>query len=136
MFYDNGIKSEYDMMEYAENNTSLVNNISVSYKGSGRSKYIKLGIQSSMDQELPTLMEEVEQIQEQYYLCEGVFSNLKNRAKRFLTSIKKAVMKFINKVIMRVIGNLKTLAQKGVSSLMEALGLEFSANVTMSSPKW
>ena len=89
-----------------------------------------------MDHELPTLMEEVEQIQEQYYLCEGVFSNLKNRAKRFLTSIKKAVMKFINKVIMRVIGNLKTLAQKGVSSLMEALGLEFSGNVKMSSPKW
>ena len=44
VFYDNGIKSEYDMMDYAKNNTALVNNISVSYKGSGRSKYIKLGI--------------------------------------------------------------------------------------------
>lgn len=136
VFYDNGIKSEYDMMDYAKNNTALVNNISVSYKGSGRSKYIKLGIQSSMDHELPTLMEEVEQIQQQYYLCEGIFSNLKNRAKAFFTSIKKAVMKFIDKVILRVIGNLKTLAQKGVSTLMDALGLEFSGNVTMSSPTW
>jgi molecular chaperone GrpE (heat shock protein) len=89
-----------------------------------------------MDHELPTLMEEVEQIQQQYYLCEGIFSNLKNRAKTFFTSIKKAVMKFIDKVILRVIGNLKTLAQKGVSTLMDALGLEFSGNVAMSSPTW
>jgi hypothetical protein len=35
-----------------------------------------------------------------------------------------------------VIGNLKTLAQKGVSTLMDALGLEFSGNVAMSSPTW
>ena len=30
VFYDNGIKSEYDMMEYERDNTSLVNNISIS----------------------------------------------------------------------------------------------------------
>ena len=136
VFYDNGIKSEYDMMDYAKNNTALVNNISVSYKGSGRSKYIKLGIASSVEHELPMLREEIEQLQEQYYLCEGIFSNLKNRAKAFLTSIKKVVMKFIDKVIMRVIGNLKSLAEKGVSTLLDSLGLEFDGKVTMSTPKW
>ena len=136
VFYDNGIKSEYDMMEYARDNTSLVNNISISYKGSGRSKYIKLGIASSVEHELPMLREEIEQLQEQYYLCEGIFKNLKNRAKAFLTSIKKVVMKFIDKVIMRVIGNIKSLAEKGVSTLLDALGLEFDGRVTMSTPKW
>ena len=136
VFYDNGIKSEYDMMEYARDNTSLVNNISISYKGSGRSKYIKLGIASSVEHELPMLKEEIEQLQDQYYLCEGIFKNLKNRAKAFLTSIKKVVMKFIDKVIMRVIGNIKSLAEKGVSTLLDALGLEFDGRVTMSTPKW
>ena len=136
VFYDNGIKSEYDMMEYARDNTSLVNNISISYKGSGRSKYIKLGIASSVEHELPMLREEIEQLQEQYYLCEGIFKNLKNRAKAFLTSIRKVVMKFIDKVIMRVIGNIKSLAEKGVSTLLDALGLEFDGRVTMSTPKW
>ena len=65
-------------MKYAKDNTSLVNNISISYKGAGRSKYIKLGIASSVEHELPMLHEEIEQLQEQYYLNEGIFSNLKN----------------------------------------------------------
>ena len=69
------------MMDYAKNNTALVNNISISYKGSGRSKYIKLGIASSVEHELPMLREEIEQLREQYYLCEGIFSNLKNLKK-------------------------------------------------------
>ena len=118
------------------NNTALVNNISISYKGSGRSKYIKLGIASSVEHELPTLREEIEQLREQYYLCEGIFSNLKNRAKAFLTSIKKVVMKFIDKVIMKIVGNLKSLAEKGISSLLDALGLEFDGKVKMDTPKW
>ena len=29
VFYDNGIKSEYDMMDYAKNNTALVKKVSV-----------------------------------------------------------------------------------------------------------
>lgn len=136
VFYDNGIKSEYDMMEYAKNNTSLVNNISVSYKGAGRSKYIKLGIASSVEYNLPMLQEEIQQLQDQYYLCEGIFSNLKNRAKVFLNSLKKIVMNFFDKVIMRVIGNIKSLAEKGVSTLLDALGLELQGSVTMSTPKW
>ena len=45
-------------------------------------------------------------------------------------------MKFIDKVIMRVIGNIKSLAEKGVSTLLDALGLEFDGRVTMSTPKW
>ena len=136
VFYNNGIKSEYDMMEYARDNTSLVNNISISYKGSGRSKYIKLGIASSVEHELPMLKEEIEQLQDQYYLCEGIFKNLKNKAKAFLTSIKRVVMKFIDKVIMRIIGNIKSLAEKGISTLLDALGLEFEGNVKMDTPKW
>jgi hypothetical protein len=57
VFTDNGIKSEYDVIKYAFANPQLVNNISVSYKGSGRSKYIKLGISASYEHELPMLTE-------------------------------------------------------------------------------
>ena len=136
VFSDNGIKSEYDMMEYAKNNTSLVNNISISYKGSGRSKYIKLGISSSLEHELPMLREEIKQLEEQYYLCEGIFSNLKNKAKVFLNAIKKTVTKFFDKVIMRIIGNIKSLAEKGVSTFLDAIGLEYSGSVKLETPKW
>ena len=136
VFYNNGIKSEYDMMQYAKDNTSLVNNISVSYKGAGRSKYIKLGIASSVEHHLPMLQEEVQQLEEQYYLCEGIFSNLKNRAKLFLDSLKKIVMNFFDKVIMRIIGNIKSLAEKGVTTLLDALGLELQGSVKMDTPTW
>ena len=65
-----------------------------------------------------------------------IFKNLKNKAKAFLTSIKRVVMKFIDKVIMRIIGNIKSLAEKGISTLLDALGLEFEGNVKMDTPKW
>ena len=45
-------------------------------------------------------------------------------------------MNFFDKVIMRVIGNIKSLAEKGVSTLLDALGLELQGSVTMSTPKW
>ena len=136
VFSNDGIKSEYDMMKYAKDNTSLVNNISISYKGAGRSKYIKLGIASSIEHELPMLHEEIEQLQEQYYLNEGIFSNLKNKAKAFMDSLKKLVMKFYDKIILKIIGNIKSLAEKGVTVLLDALGLEFEGSVKMDTPKW
>ena len=136
VFYDNGIKNEYDMMQYAENNTTLVNNISVSYKGSGRSKYIKLGIASSVEHELPVLREEWKQLERQYYLSEGIFVDIKNKIKTFLKSAQQIVKKFYENVIKKVIGNLRVLADKGIRGFLNALGLEYSATVSMGTPKW
>ena len=39
-------------------------------------------------------------------------------------------------LIMRIIGNIKSLAEKGISTLLDALGLEFEGNVKMDTPKW
>ena len=136
VFYDNGIKDEYDMMKYAESNTSLVNNISVSYKGAGRSKYIKLGIASSVEHELPVLQEEWRELERQYYLSEGIFGNIKNKIKTFLKSAQQLIKKFYENVIRKVIGNLRVLAEKGIEGFLDALGLEYSAKVSMDTPSW
>lgn len=136
VFYNGGIKTEYDMMDYANKNTSLVNNVSVSYKGSGRSKYIKLGIASAVEHELPVLQEEWKQLEEQYFLAEGIFSNLKKKVSAFLNAAKNIVKKFYENVIKKVIGNLKVLAQKGIESFLDSIGLNYSANVSMGTPSW
>lgn len=136
VFYNGGIKTEYDMMKYAESNTSLVNNVSVSYKGSGRSKYIKLGIASAVEHELPVLQEEWKKLEEQYYLAEGIFSSIKNKVSTLLNAAKRLIQKFYENVILKVIGNLKVLAQKGIESFLEAIGLDYSANVSMGTPSW
>ena len=41
VFNNNGIDHEEDMMNWAMANSNLVDNVDISYKGSGRSKYIK-----------------------------------------------------------------------------------------------
>jgi len=136
VFSSDGIKTEYDIMKYAEENTSLVNKISVSYKGSGRSKYIKLGIASAMEYEMPFLKEEMDKLEKQYYLSEGIFSGLKKKLSTFVDSAKKLIKKFYENVIKRVIGNIKTLAQKGVNIFLDSIGLEYTPNVTIGTPKW
>ena len=136
VFYNDGIKTEYDMMKYAESNTSLVNNISVSYKGAGRSKYIKLGIASSVEHELPVLQEEWKKLERQYYLSEGIFGNIKNKIKTFLKSAQQLIKRFYENVIKKVIGNLRVLAEKGIEGFLDALGLEYSAKVSMDTPSW
>lgn len=134
VFYEGGIKREYDMMKYAESNTSLVNNVSVSYKGSGRSKYIKLGIASSVEYELPTLQEEWKQLESQYYLSEGLFGDIKNKLSTFLNAAKNLIRRFYENVIKRVIDNLKILAQKGIISFLDSVGLD--TNMRMKVPSW
>ena len=37
----------------------------------------------NVDETLTVSQEEIEQLQDQYYLCEGIFKNLKNKAKAF-----------------------------------------------------
>ena len=45
-------------------------------------------------------------------------------------------MNFFDKVIMRIIGNIKSLAEKGVTTLLDALGLELQGSVKMDTPTW
>ena len=136
VFSENGIKSEYDILKYSMDNPQLADKVSVSYKGAGRSKYIKLGIASHYESELPLLQEEVYRLQRQYQLNEGVFSRIKDKASELLNKLKNIVTKFFENVIVKFIDGIKKLAKEGVTKLLEGLGLEITGTVSFKTPKW
>ena len=137
VFTDNGVKSEYDVIKYSFANPQLVNNISVSYKGSGRSKYIKLGISASYEHELPMLTEELKELERQYILNEGIFRDVVNKVKNFYNKVKDVVKRFYEKVIKRFIIKLYEIAKQGITVLLDTLGLDISnANIGMETPSW
>jgi len=137
VFTDNGVKSKHKVIDYAMANPGLVNKISISYKGSGRSKYIKLGIAASYEHELPMLREELKELERRYVLNEGIFRDVVNKAKTFYNSVKNIVKRFYENIIKRFFIQLYELAKQGITVLLDALGLEISkAEVSMATPSW
>jgi len=151
VFSDSGYVKSYDVIQYAEDNSSLVDNLDVSYKASGASKYIKLGLPSSVeyDNSLPMLIErameseklilreELYNLERQYILNEGIFQSIANKAKEYYDRAKQAVFDFYNRTIKKYIGYLVDLFKKGINALLQGLGLEISnADFGMATPSW
>tara|TARA_Y100000310_G_scaffold321_1_gene403 strand:+ start:165 stop:1622 length:1458 start_codon:yes stop_codon:yes gene_type:complete len=136
VFNDNGIDHEEDMMKWSMANSNLVNKIDISYKGSGRSKYIKLGLAAHYEMELPLLQEELIKLETSYMLSEGIFSWVKDKAKTFMNKVKDIIKMFYEKIIKKFIMGIRRIAEKGVSVLLETLNIEIEPTVVMSTPKW
>jgi len=136
VFSDSGIKNEYDILQYSMDNSQLASNVSVSYKGSGRSKYIKLGIASHYESELPMLQEEIYHLQRQYMLTEGFFKNIKNKFMGFVNKLQDIIKRFYEKVIMKFVDGIKKIAKNGVTAVVDALGLETTGTVGFQTPSW
>ena len=136
VFSDKGIDSEYDILKYSMNSPQLADKLSISYKGSGRSKYIKLGISASYESELPFLQEEIHQLQRQYVLTEGIFRTLKNKFLGFVNRLKDIIKMFYERVIKKFIDGIKNLANRGITVFLDALGLEVDGTVSFKTPSW
>jgi hypothetical protein len=136
VFSDSGIKNEYDILQYSMDNSQLASNVSVSYKGSGRSKYIKLGIASHYESELPMLQEEIYHLQRQYMLTEGFFKNVKDKFMGFVNKLQDIIKRFYENVIMKFISGIINIAKNGITALLDALGLEITGEVSFSTPSW
>tara|TARA_Y100001973_G_C5168020_1_gene317307 strand:- start:55 stop:1575 length:1521 start_codon:yes stop_codon:yes gene_type:complete len=136
VFSDRGIKNEYDILKYSMDNPQLANKLSVSYKGSGRSKYIKLGIAASYESELPFLQEELHQLQRQYVLTEGIFRTLKNKFLGFVNKLRDIIKIFYERVIKKFIDGIKNIANRGITVFLDALGLEVDGTVSFQTPSW
>jgi len=136
VFTDNGIKSGYPIscLDWSSNNTSLVDKIDISYKGSKKDRYIKLGLTAHYESELPLLQEEIARIQTQYMLNEGVFSWIKDKVKAFKDKVVEAIKMFYEKIIKKFITSIIELAEKNIHLFFQTLGLEPS--VTMKTPSW
>ena len=136
VFNQDGIKSEYDILKYSMENPQLADNVSVSYKGSGRSKYIKLGIAAHYESELPLLQEQIHHLQRQYLLSEGLFSTIKNKVSGFVNKLRDIIKRFYERVILRFITKIKEIAKQGVTAVLDALGLEIDGSVSFVTPSW
>jgi hypothetical protein len=136
VFDDNGIAKEHDMMKWATANANLVDNVDISYKGSGRSKYIKLGLRAHFESELPLLQEELSKLQSAYMLNEGVFRWIKDKASAFMNKVKDIIKIFYENVIKKFILGIKKIAEKGISHLLESLDIEIVPSVSMKTPSW
>ena len=136
VFSDSGIKNEYDILKYSMDNPQLANKLAVTYKGSGRSKYIKLGIAAHYESELPMLQEEIYHLQRQYMLTEGFLKNVKDKFMEFVNKLQDIIKRFYENVIMKFISGIINIAKNGVTALLDALGLEITGEVSFSTPSW
>ena len=131
----NGFKHEHGMMKYAMANPQLCNKIDVSFKATGKSTYHALRIASEVEHNLPMLQEELKNIESEF-LAEGFIGDMKKKFTNFLDKVKTAIWNFIKKLIERVIGNIKVLANKGITAFNEAMGLDMQGSVGMKTPSW
>ena len=124
---DGSIKYEGDMVDYAQSNGDKVKNLDISYKSSGRSSYIKLGLKSSYEHELPMIQEELTRLNAQYMLNEGIFRDMftsaRDKMKMLADKVKQALKIFWEKVIMRFVNGLKDLLREGLDKFAEAVGV-------------
>jgi hypothetical protein len=138
VFDDNGIQKEHkSIIEYAKTHTNLIDKISVSYKGAGRSKYVKVGLANSIEHNLPTLMEEIGNLERQFYLTEGIFSDMKSKVIQFAKKVKDKIIAFVKKIIDMFINSLTKIASsKGLNAFFDMIGLSPSGNFQMKTPDW
>ena len=135
VFNKNGISSEYSMMKYASDNYNLCDNINVNFKASGKSSYLALRISSAVEHELPMLQEELNSLKAEL-LTEGFIKDMSKKFMNFVDKAKQSIFKFIEKIIKYIIGNIKTVAQKGITAFNEAMGFEMKGNVKLKTPSW
>jgi len=137
VFDDGGVKVYHkDIWKWSKNNTHLANKISIAYKGSGRSKYIKLAIMASKayDEELPTLIEELDNINKQM-LTEDILGNIGKAVVSGLKKAKDAVMNFMFRVFNKAIGLLEDALSIGLSHFLSFAGLAVQGGY-VSTPNW
>ena len=133
-----GIKTKENTFTWSMANASLADNLDVSFKGSGRSKYIKLGIAASYEPMGSTLMEEtVNQIFEEEYdkvmLNEGRFSDMVSDIKG---KVATAARMLWENIIKRIIQKMKEWAEKGLTYLLDVMGIEMDGSVSFKTPSW
>ena len=158
VFDKKGIKKKENIFDWSMANSSLASKLDVSYKGSGRSKYIKLGIAAGKEYStnVPVLTEsqvfddiiDIEYVQMKYemnelFLNEGVldwakekFSSASAAAKTLYSNLKDIVKNFYERVIVKFFEKILEWASKGITYALDILGIEIDGNVELATPSW
>jgi hypothetical protein len=150
-----GVKDNKDIMEWSMENGSLINNMDISFKGSGTSRYIKFGVptkgvkvESVLHEEAKSVLDDIidnEFIKleaEIYHLgqldegfldyIKGTYNKAKDYAIAATNKLKEMVAKFYENVIKAFITKVGKWISKGLDFFMEMIGLEIHGNVSMS----
>ena len=136
-----GFNKEYvDLIAWSKNNAGLVEQIDISYKGSGKDRYIKFGIPTKLkesideciDSELPSLNEELQHIQD-YYLEEGFFGGAGKKLASLGSKVTTAFKKFYERVVLRFMSKIRRLAETSVSQFLDVIGLKIQAKLKLGS---
>jgi hypothetical protein len=141
-FSDKGVTKTYDdLYSFAAKNIDLIDTLSVSYKGSARSRYMKLGLSSEY---VPTgadlIQESIDEEIKLLYLQEGMFRDLglklKNKVTSMITTAKNVLNVFYERVIKRLFTKLVELGKQGIDAVLESLGISVEGEVSMKTPSW
>ena len=157
VFTDSGIKTKEDIYKWSTSHTNLLDKISISYKGSGTSKYIKLGLASSVEYDNVSMLSEqvsitldniidLELIKYEaamYHLDEGFLDTIKgtfrsavDATKAIAKKAQELLQKFYEAVIEKFIEKILEWANRGLEFMMDILGYEQVGDVSIATPSW
>jgi hypothetical protein len=144
-----GVAANKDVYDWSMKNGNLINDMDISFKGSGTSKYIKFGIPTKAENTKATSIldniidnEYIRLEAEIYHLSQldegfmdfvkGTFNKAKDFASAAAVKLKELVAKFYESVIKTFIEFVKKWIAKGFDFFMDIMGLKVDGNVSMS----
>tara|TARA_B110001454_G_C12696220_1_gene424486 strand:+ start:193 stop:1731 length:1539 start_codon:yes stop_codon:yes gene_type:complete len=157
VFDKNGIKKKENIYDWSMSNSSLASNISVSYKGSGRSKYIKLGISAGKEYDNVSMINEsiifddivdlqyvhMQYEMDQLFMNEGMFdwakekfASAKSAAQNLYSKLQDIVKNFYENVIKKFFEKITEWISKGITYALDILGIEMDGDVALDTPSW
>jgi len=164
VFTTKGVVTKHGVLSWSKGHSGLVDNLNINFKGSGKSRWLRLGIATDsviytpppgggflyeskiiypecvMDNIIDEEYADYEKTINEIFLAEGIGSWLKGKFNKATTAIadkvKKAVRFFYEKVIKRFIAKLVEWAEKGVFFLAKIFGWEIGGETTVNTPSW
>jgi len=146
-----GVANNKDVMKWSMANGDLVNDMDISFKGSGTARYIKFGIptktESVMHEQAETVLDNIidnEFIKleaEIYHLSQldegfmdfikGTYKKAKDYAAAAANKLKELVVKFYENVIKVFMKYVKEWIAKGFDFFMKMMGLTVDGSVSI-----
>jgi hypothetical protein len=157
VFNNSGVKTKEDIYKWSTSHTNLLDKISISYKGSGTSKYIKLGLRSSVEynnvsvlsEEVSTTLDNIIDLElikyeaAMYNLDEGFLDTIKgtfrsavDATKAIAKKAQELLQRFYEAVIEKFFEKIMEWAKKGLAFMMDILGYEIDGDVSIATPSW
>tara|TARA_A100001037_G_scaffold290243_1_gene302855 strand:- start:22887 stop:24443 length:1557 start_codon:yes stop_codon:yes gene_type:complete len=147
VFDANGVKKVHDLYKWSQSNGNLCNNVDISFKGSGRRKFIKFGLAAEateFDVENIINEEYVVFTEQLYILNEGKiwdaiksgFDSATGWVKTSYEKIEALVLQFYENIIKKFLEYLWDVFQRGLSPVLEKLGFIMEGTCSITTPIW